>query len=32
MRIGNLTFMLMYDKNIPTQGGHLNEREEYCIK
>ena len=22
----------MYDKNIPIQGGRLNEREEYCIK
>ena len=32
MRIGNLTFRLMYDKNIPIQGGCLNEREEYCIK
>ena len=32
MQIGNLTFRLMYDKNIPIQGGRLNEREEYCIK
>ena len=32
MRIGNLTFRLMYDKNIPIQGGRINEREEYCIK